>query len=257
MNTHTALRREQMHIGLHVGLREGGHGELLHGVIDSLDDTKVHVWIPDQRYSPALPKNQRGYLTALTYQQAEAGAMWAQPATAPPEGTTGAELIAFLTWAKAAGLLDGHTATGYRTATRQVLAAQPDGQHTDISGDPAPTVHRFAAARRHELAPATLAQYASGYRRARHLFLQHRANGHPGATDLNGDALADLKALARAWQQAANGESGEQEHDAAAALADAVLALPGAPADPGDGPNADLGGRDAGDGEQGESGGTR
>lgn len=251
MNTHTALRREQMAIGLHVGLREGGHGELLHGVIDSLDDTKVHVWIPDQRYSPALPKNQRGYLTALTYQQAEAGAMWARFAIAHPGGTTGADLIAFLAWAKAAGLVDGRTVTGYRTAARQVLAAQPDGQRTDVSADPAPTVHRFAAARRRELAPATLAQYASGYRRARHLFLQHRAAAHPGATDLNGDALADLKALARAWQEAANGEGGDEEHDAAAALADAVIALPD------DGPDADPGDSAGGDAERDEPGGTR
>lgn len=240
MNTHTALRREQMAIGLHVGLREGGHGELLHGVIDSLDDTKVHVWIPDQRYSPALPKNQRGYLTALTYQQAEAGAMWAQSAAAHPGGTSGADLIAFLTWVKSAGLVGGQAAIGYRTAVRQVLATQPNGQRTDVSADPAATIHRFAATRRRELAPATLAQYASGYRRARRLFLDHRA-AHPATAGPSDEILADLKALARAWQRAADGQSGDAEHAAAAALADAILALPGAVPDPDDGQPGDTG----------------
>ena len=252
-----ALRREAMHLGLRVALREGGNGELLHGVIDSLDPTGVDVWIPDPHYSQTLPRGLRGFLTRLTYAQAEAGAMWqAQPATTPPGGTTGEDLIAFLTWAKAAGLVGDHAATGYRTATRQVLAAHPDGQRTDVSSEPAPVIHRFAAARRDDLAPATLAQYASGYRRARQLFLSHRAARHRAPASLSDGALAELKALARAWQQAADGESGDAEHDAAADLADAVLALPGAPGEPDDDRTAEPGG-DAGDLQHGECGGIR
>jgi hypothetical protein len=252
-----ALRREAMHLGLHVALREGGNGEELHGVIDSLDATGVDVWIPDPHYSQTLPRGLRGFLTRLTYAQAEAGAMWqAQPATTPPGGTTGEDLIAFLTWAKAAGIVGDHAATGYRTATRQVLAAQPDGQHTDVSADPAPIIHRFAATRRDMLAPATLAQYASGYRRARRMFLDHRAARQRIAASLSEDTLAGLKALARAWQQAAEEKSGDAEHAAAADLADAVLALPGAPGAP-DGPEDDPGASDAGDRQRGERGGAR
>lgn len=234
----SGLRREAMHVGLQVALREGGNGELLHGRIDGLDPTGVHVWIPDPRYSQALPRGLRGFLTRLTYAQAEAGAMWTQGAPTPPGGTTGADLIAFLTWVKAAGLVGAHAAIGYRTATRQVLAAQSDGDQTDVSADPAPMIHRFAAARRRELAPATLAQYASGYRRARQLFLDHRAARNPAAPSLSEETLADLKALARAWQQAADSDNGDAEH-AAADLADAVLALPGAPGDPDDPEDAD------------------
>lgn len=251
-----ALRREAMHLGLHVALREGGNGEELHGVIDGLDPTGVDVWIPDPHYSQALPRGLRGFLTRLTYEQAEAGAMWTHNATTPPAGTTGTDLIAFLTWAKAARLVGDHAATGYRTATRQVLAAQPDGQRTDVSADPAPVIHRFAATRRDTLAPATLAQYASGYRRARRLFLDHRAARHRNAPSLSEDTLAGLKALARAWQQAAEGHSGDAEH-AAADLADAVLALPGAPG-ASDGPEgADPGASDAGDTQRVERGGAR
>jgi hypothetical protein len=227
-----ALRREAMHLGLQVSLREGGNGELLHGVIDSLDHAGVHVWIPDPRYSQALPRGLRGFLTRLTYAQAEAGAMWTQPVATPPGGTTGEDLIAFLTWVKAAGLVGDHAATGYRTATRQVLNAQPDGDQTDVSAEPAPVIHRFAATRRDDLAPATLAQYASGYRRARQLFLNHRAARHRTPASLSDDTLAALKAMARAWQQAADGDDGDAEHAAAADLADAVLALPGTPGDP-------------------------
>ncbi len=241
------LRREAMHVGLQVALREGGNGELLHGRIDGLDHTGVHVWIPDPRYSQALPRGLRGFLTRLTYEQAEAGAMWTQGAATPPGGTTGADLIAFLTWVKAAGLVGDHAATGYRTATRQVLAAQPDGQRADVSADPAPVIHRFAAARRGDLAPATLAQYASGYRRARQLFLDHRAARHRIAARTGDDTLADLKGLARAWQQAADGDDGDAEHAAAAALADAVLALPGAPGAPDDPEEADRAAADRAD----------
>ncbi len=244
----SGLRREAMHVGLQVALREGGNGELLHGRIDGLDPTGVHVWIPDPRYSQALPRGLRGFLTRLTYAQAEAGAMWTQGAATPPGGTTGEDLIAFLTWVKAAGIVGDRAAIGYRTAARQVLAAQPGGQRTDVSSDPASVIHRFAAARRDELAPATLAQYASGYRRARQLFLDHRAARNPAAASPRDETLADLKALARAWQHAADGDDGDAEHDAAAALADAVLALPGAPGDPDDPEGADRAAADDRDG---------
>lgn len=231
MNTRAALRREQMSIGLRVGLREGGDGEHLHGVIDSLDQTRVHVWIPDARYGPAQPKNLRGYLTALTYQQAEAGAMWAEPQGAsPPEpgGTTGADLLAYWNRMDRAGLVAHTTAAAYRTAIHRVLAAQPDGQATDIAAlDPAHAITRFTAAHRHTLSANTLIQYASGFRRARNLFLSHSA-AHPGAADLTARAAA-LRELARAWQRAAEEKGGAAEHDAAAALADAVLTLPAAP----------------------------
>jgi hypothetical protein len=227
-----------MRIGLPVGLREGGDGEPLHGVIDSLDQSRVHIWIPDSRYSPALPKNLRGYLTALTYQQAEAGAMWAEPrGTDPPApgGTSGAHLLAYWRRMERAGLVAHTTAAAYRTAIHRVLAAQPDGEATDIAAlDPARAIARFTAAHRDTLSASTLIQYASGFRRARRLFLSH-ATGQPGAADLIACAAA-LRELARAWQRAAEEKNGDGEHDAAAALADAVLALPAAP------PRTDAGG---------------
>lgn len=173
------LRREQMRIGLQVGLLEGGNGEQLHGSIDKLDHTGVYVWVPDSRYSTALPTALRGFLTKLSYEQAEAGAMWAQPATPksgpPPTGPTGADLLAFLAFAKATGAVGEQAATGYRNAARHVLGAQVDGDATDITADPQTVIARFTATRRGELAPATLAQYASGYRRARTIYLQHLA----------------------------------------------------------------------------------
>src|SRR5258708_3330535 len=83
-------------------------------------------------------------------------------------------------------------------------------------------------------APAPPPRPPRGSRAARQLFRAPRAAGRPAAASLSDDALAELKALARAWERAADGESGDEEHDAAFALADAVLALPGGPPDPDD-----------------------
>jgi hypothetical protein len=193
----SGLRREQMRIGLQVGLREGGNGERLHGSIDKLDHTGAFVWVPDPRYSTALPRALRGFLTKLSYELAEAGAMWTEPATAcgpMPTGPTGADLIAFLAWAKATGAVAEQAATGYRNAARHVLAAQSDGDATDITADPAEAIARFTTARRSALAPATLAQYASGYRRARAIYLEHLAAAACDTARLN-VALGDRRAI--------------------------------------------------------------
>jgi len=173
------LRREQMSVGLQVGLYEGATGTRLHGTIESLDRFAAYVWVSDKSFSTALPMRLRGYETRMTYEQAEAGGMWAeQPdqGQSAPRNANGHDLLAFWTKAHQAGLVGEHTASTYRAAVRRVLAAQPDGQDTEITHDPAEAIDRFTAANQTTLAPATLAQYASGYRRARKTYLDHHTN---------------------------------------------------------------------------------
>lgn len=170
------LRREQMRVDLEVGLYEGGAGQRLHGTIERLDRQRVHVWVHDPHYSTALPLKLRGYLTALSYREAEGGAMWAEPDLPPALGrATGNDLLAFLRGVQGAGLVGVQAARVYRVAVRRVLAQHPEGTGAEITGDPAETVARFTAACSGALAESTVTQYASGYRRAREIYLAHLA----------------------------------------------------------------------------------
>jgi hypothetical protein len=168
------LRRQEMSVGLAVGLWEGGDGQRLHGVIESLDRYGAHVWIHDTAYSTALPRSLRGFVTRLSYEQAEGGAMWAEPATPlppSPTGATGTDLLAYLTDEARCGR--DRSALAHRTAARRVLAAQPDGEATDITTASAAVLARFADANRTALSESTLAQYASNYRSARRKYLRY------------------------------------------------------------------------------------
>jgi hypothetical protein len=189
------LRREQMSVGQHVGLLHAT-GQLLHGVIEQLDTFAAYVWISDKSHSLTLPVHLRGYQTRMTYDTAEAGGMWAEPAESAacaPTGTTGADLLAFWTWARECGLFPAHAAANYQAAVRSVLAAQPDRLNTEITADPAEAVGRFTAANHDLLAPNTLTQYASGYRRARQLYLGYHVAG-PDANRLQ-ITLADGRSM--------------------------------------------------------------
>ena len=95
----------------------------------------------------------------------------------PPTGTSGADLAAFCTHLRDAGLVTQHTGEAYRLAVRRVLSTRPGWQHTDVTGlDLDETIERFTRAHQGDLAEATIGQYASGFRRAHALFTAHRAN---------------------------------------------------------------------------------
>lgn len=177
----SGLRRTVMRVGLQVGLYEGGTGERLHAAIESLGQDRVSVWVPDLRYSIILPRTLRGYLTALPYPAAAAGAMWPEPVTAdhPGTGPTGRDLLAYWAWARRTGA----DASRYHTALEQVLEAQPGGVGTDLA---ALNVHdalaRYRAAHAAARAASTLAVYSSHFRRALEIYLNQYATASPDAT---------------------------------------------------------------------------
>ena len=95
--------------------------------------------------------------------------------TPTPAHATGADLIAYWVSTDRAGLLSPHTAAIYRSAVRRVLAAQPQGQGSDITAAPSLLLARFTTANQGVLAEKTLAQYASNFRCARRIYLAHLA----------------------------------------------------------------------------------
>jgi hypothetical protein len=56
--------------------------------------------------------------------------------TPAPAHATGADLLAYWTSTDRAQLLSPHTAATYRSAVRRVLAAQAQGQGSDITAAP-------------------------------------------------------------------------------------------------------------------------
>jgi hypothetical protein len=178
-----ALRREEMSVEMHVGLYEGGKGERLHGVIDRLDRYGAHIWIPDERYSEVLPKRDRGFLTRMSYQDAEGGAMWSEPVL-PEEldrPATGRDVLAYWAWAREARTVPDTTAKAYLQGARTVLGHLPAGIDTEIETlDVEAVIAAFTAANHGTRAPATIAQYTSSFRKAVGGFLRQRGQDAPG-----------------------------------------------------------------------------
>lgn len=177
------LRLDQMHEGMEVGLREGGGGARLHGTIHSFAPDTVRIWVPDLRYSTALPRALRGFLTALTYPQAEAGALWSEPMVAQDVDTapTGRDLLAYWEWARKAGIVSKPTSASYLHGARTILEHLPHGLDTDLSAlDLKAAISGYSAAHAGELAASTIAQYTSAFRRAVTLYLHQRTGEEPG-----------------------------------------------------------------------------
>ncbi|MBR7830625.1 hypothetical protein KDK95_30265 [Actinospica sp. MGRD01-02] len=183
MSMMTPLRREEMSVAMHVGLYEGGEGERLHGVIDRLDRYGAHIWIPDERYSTTLPKSERGFLTRLSYEQAESGAMWSEPVL-PEEldrPATGRDMLAYWAWAREAKTAAHATAKAYLQGARTVLNHLPAGLDTEIETlDVEAVIAAFTAANHGTRAPSTIAQYTSSFRKAVAGFLSQRGHEVPG-----------------------------------------------------------------------------
>jgi hypothetical protein len=178
-----ALRREEMSVEMHVGLYEGGEGERLHGVIDRLDRYGAYIWIPDERYSEVLPKRERGFLTHLSYEDAEDGAMWSEPVL-PEEldrPATGRDVLAYWAWARDAKTAPHATAKAYLQGARTVLNHLPAGIDTEIETlDVEAVIAAFTAASHGTRAATTIAQYTSSFRKAVAGFLRQRGQDVPG-----------------------------------------------------------------------------
>ncbi|WP_034270828.1 hypothetical protein [Actinospica robiniae] len=162
----TGLARQEMSEGLEVGLIEPGTGARWRGTILSLAPHGARVWVPTPHTSDARIRPQdRGFLTTVTYQAARSGAMWAeQPA---PEHPCGRDLLEYWAWARRTGRVKRPSATAYLHGARKVLAELPDGYDTDLKTlDVEDAISRYRRAHHGELAPASITQYTSGFRRA-------------------------------------------------------------------------------------------
>lgn len=179
------LARARMREGLEVGLYEAGHGQRLHGTIQSLQPGAIHIWIPHTRYgTELLPPEARGFLTALSYQAADAGMIWPEPrATGTPESApTGIDLLDYWRSARRSGTAAYTTATSYLQGARAVLAHLPTGLGTRIDTlDVETAITSYSADRLGALAPSSIAQYTSGFRNATRLYLDLLATAAPGA----------------------------------------------------------------------------
>lgn len=168
---------------MHVGLYEGGEGERLHGVIDRLDRHGAYIWIPDERYSTALPKRERGFLTRLSYEQTEGGAMWSEPVVTEEldRPATGRDLLAYWAWARDTKTAAHATAKAYLQGARTVLNHLPAGIDTEIETlNVEAVITAFTAANHGARAPSTIAQYTSSFRKAVNGFLRQRGTDQPG-----------------------------------------------------------------------------
>jgi hypothetical protein len=176
----TPLRREQMSVEMHVGLFENGDGARLHGVIDRLDRDGAHIWVPEVRPKPRCAK---GFLTRLSYEQAEAGAMWSEPVL-PEEldrPATGRDVLAYWAWARDTESAAPATAKAYLQGARTVLSHLPAGLDTEIETlDVEAVVAAFTAANQGTRAASTIAQYTSSFRKAVAGFLSQRGHDVPG-----------------------------------------------------------------------------
>jgi hypothetical protein len=172
-----------MSVEMHVGLYEGGEGERLHGVIDRLDRYGAYIWVPDERHSTALPKRERGFLTRLSYEDAEGGAMWSEPVL-PEEldrPATGRDVLAYWAWARDAKTAPHATAKAYLQGARTVLGHLPAGIDTEIETlDVEAVIAGFTAANHGTRAASTIAQYTSSFRKAVSGFLRQRGHNVPG-----------------------------------------------------------------------------
>jgi hypothetical protein len=177
------LARAEMSVEMHVGLYEGGCGQRLHGVIDRLDRYGAYIWVPDERYSTVLPKRERGFLTRLSYEEAEGGAMWTEPVVTEEldRPATGRDLLDYWAWARDAKTAPHATAKAYLQGSRTVLGHLPAGLETEIETlDLEATIAAFTAANHATRAPATIAQYTSSFRKAVTGFLRQRGIDQPG-----------------------------------------------------------------------------
>lgn len=173
------LTRSEIREGLPVGLIEDGTGQRWRGIVHSLTPDEVHVWIPGARAdgTPFRPES-RGFLISLTFSAAEAGAMWIEYGS--PERPTGRDLLAYWSWAKRYGLVNRPSAAAYLQGARAVLASLPNGFDTDLRTlDVDAAIAGFARARREDLAPASVSQYASGFRRAIRRYLGENSHSEP------------------------------------------------------------------------------
>jgi len=178
-----ALRREEMSVEMHVGLYDGGVGERLHGVIDRLDRYGAYIWIPDERYSQALPKRERGFLTRLSYEDAEGGAMWSEPVVTEEldRPATGRDMLAYWAWARDAKTAPHATAKAYLQGARTVLNHLSAGIDTEIETlDVEAVIAAFTTANHGTRAATTIAQYTSSFRKAVSGFLRQRGHDVPG-----------------------------------------------------------------------------
>ena len=115
--------------------------------------------------------------------------------SAPTPGRTTSDLLAFLDYTRRAGLLPETSIATYRQGLLRILSAQPDPQAADIiTLETEAAIARFTAANP-DLAPASLRQYASGFRKAQHLLRDYHANP------------------ARWHAKAGDGEHGWQRHE--------------------------------------------
>ena len=180
MSAVKALRRAEMSVEMHVGFFEHGDGQRLHGVIEHLDRDGAHIWVPDTR---PLPKRAKGYLTRLSYEQAEGGAMWSEPVL-PEEldrPATGRDVLAYWAWARDAKTAAHATAKAYLQGARTVLNDLPAGVDTEIETlDVEAVVAAFTAANHGTRAPSTITQYTSSFRKAVGGFLRQRGHHGPG-----------------------------------------------------------------------------
>ena len=183
MSAVRALRREEMSVEMHVGLYDGGVGERLHGVIDRLDRYGAYIWIPDERYSQALPKRERGFLTRLSYEDAEGGAMWSEPVVTEEldRPATGRDMLAYWAWARDAKTAPHATAKAYLQGARTVLNHLSAGIDTEIETlDVEAVIAAFTTANHGTRAATTIAQYTSSFRKAVSGFLRQRGHDVPG-----------------------------------------------------------------------------
>lgn len=169
------LTRAEMSQGLDVGLIDPGTGERWHGIIHSLAPHGARVWVPTPHRGDARTRPQeRGFLTTVTYQAASSGAMWVEQAV--PEHPRGRDLLEYWAWARRTGKIRQTSATAYLHGSRKVLAELPDGYDTDLTTlDIEDAIARYRKARRGALAPASITQYASGFRRAITRYLAENA----------------------------------------------------------------------------------
>ena len=183
MSAPRPLARAEMSVEMHVGLYEGGCGQRLHGVIDRLDRHGAYVWVPDERYSRTLPKRERGFLTRLSYEEAEGGAMWGEPVVTEEldRPATGRDVLAYWAWARDTKTVAHATAKAYLQGARSVLSQLPTGIDTKIETlDLEAVIAAFAAANVGTRAPSTIAQYTSSFRKAVKEFLRQRGTEQPG-----------------------------------------------------------------------------
>jgi hypothetical protein len=175
----TGLTRAEMRQGLDVGLIEPGTGARWRGTIHSLAPHGARVWIPTPHLGDTRTRPQeRGFLTTVTYQAAHEGAMWVEQAV--PEHPCGRDLLEYWALARRTGRVKRASATAYLHGARKVLAELPEGYDTDLGTlNVEDAIARYRRTHRGGLAPASITQYTSGFRRAIARYLAETARTAP------------------------------------------------------------------------------